>query len=1427
MPDRTDRTNRPARSDRPGRGGRAAHETSAHEPASAEPAALPADPTAAAALTAAFESTAAFSRVRDAIDDPDLGIVGVERMRTALLAAMIDEYAGGTPSGRVDRAAADVTDQYLVITPTSRESDVVVRALSALLPAARVRELPAWETLPHERLSPSPQVTGARLEVLRALADRRDARAADATTAPARPVQIVVASVRAALQPVADDLADIRPLDLAVGEEHPLEELAARLVEMAYARVDLVTRRGEFTVRGGIVDVFPPTAELPVRIELFGDEIDTIRPFHVADQRTTGEALDRVTIGATRELLLTDHVRQRAAEMQHEFPNLTSMLERLAQGIPVEGMESLAPALVDRLVPVTDYLAEDAVVAVLSPDRARTRAESLVATNREFLDAAWTAAVAGAEAPIDFSGGEYLDLDALRRAARPRHWWQLSPFGAAPAGDAASASTGSVAIAGRAVPAFAGDADGAVDHVRELVAAGWRIAIAAAGPGTAERTLRLLAEHEVAARPLAVADADAAALGSALEPGVAGVLVADIEEGWELPDDRLALITETDFYGRAAQVARAGAKKVTRRRRDAVDPVQLHPGDLVVHEKHGIGRFIEMTSREIGGREGRHRREYLVLEYAPSRRGHPGDRLYVPTDQLDQLTRYVGGEDPKLSKLGGSDWSRTKSRARKAVHEIVVGLVKLYAERAHARGHAFGPDTPWQRELEEAFPYAETPDQLRTIDEVKRDMESETPMDRLIAGDVGFGKTEIAVRAAFKAIQDGCQVAMLVPTTLLAQQHTETFAERFAGFPVRLRTLSRFQTDKEARDTIAGLADGSVDMVIGTHRLLSKSITFHDLGLVIIDEEQRFGVEHKERLKELRTNVDVLAMSATPIPRTLEMAVTGIREMSTLATPPEARHPVLTYVGAFSDRQVTAAIRRELLREGQVFYVHNRVGDIARQAARLAELVPEARIGVAHGQMGEDELERVIVDFWEHRYDVLVSTTIIETGMDIQNANTLIVDDAQRYGLAQLHQLRGRVGRGRERAYAYFLYDPERTLTDTAHDRLETIAANNELGAGMQVAMKDLELRGAGNLLGGEQSGHIAGVGFDLYLRMVGEAVDEFKGEGHAERVELRLELPVAAHIPETYIDSERLRLEAYQKLATASSPSGREGAIDATVEELADRYGAPPQAVRNLAAMARLRRDLADSGLSEVVAVGGRLRIAPLNPSDSMAVRLRRLHGGFTRLPGGQGVLVTIPEAVLASANAPAAAGRSDAGLLGAGAGGSVPGGAGGADADADAADATTLIAWARGLLADLEILEPVRQGAGADAAGAGAESAGAGAAGAASGTSRRGARGMGARRGATGGSGASGASGASRVSGAAGAGASGAARGRTASGAGHPAAGAAAGSAGSRPAAGEGAHTGERPPTFAERTASRRAAAEARARARRDARRRRRDDF
>nr|WP_282599363.1 transcription-repair coupling factor [Brevibacterium sp. R8603A2] len=1123
-------------------------------------------------------------------------------------AGTINAVKGLWPALVADAAAAGTV---LVVTATGREAEELETALADHLAPDRVAVFPSWETLPHEKLSPRSDTVGRRLSVLRRLAHPR----------PDAPLSVVIAPVRALLQPLVKGLGALTPVELATGDTVELSALAAQLSDLAYSRVDMVSRRGEYAVRGGILDIFPPTEDHALRLEFFGDEIDEIRPFAVADQRSlpVAEGAEfRLWAPPCREVLLTSAVRERARTLIPILPAAREMLEKIADGIAVEGMESLAPVLADGMEPLIACLPEHTRIVVTSPEKVTARAEDLVATTAEFLAAAWTGASGGGEAPIDLSAASFRTLAQTREAAAAigLPWWEVGGF--AVDSELVGDSEVVIDIDARAPRGYSGEVEAILADVRALTHASWQVYVLTEGKGPGTRLVEVFTEAEV---PAAFAD-DLAAPGT---PGTVTVTTAAAYGGYVIESEKLAVLTEADVLGRAAAASTKDMRRLpARRRRNQVDPLDLSPGDFVVHEQHGVGRFVELVQRTSGRGEAARTREYLVIEYAPSKRGQPGDRLYVPSDSLDQVTRYVGGESPSVNKMGGSDWSKTKARARKAVKEIAGELIRLYSARRATRGFAFSGDSPWQQELEDAFHYVETPDQLTTIDEVKADMEKEIPMDRLICGDVGYGKTEVAVRAAFKAIQDGKQVAVLVPTTLLVQQHLGTFGERYSGFPVSVGALSRFQTSAESQKVKDDLAAGTLDVVIGTHRLLSGEVRFKDLGLVIIDEEQRFGVEHKETLKALRTNVDVLAMSATPIPRTLEMAVTGIREMSTLATPPEERHPVLTYVGRYEDRQVTAAIRRELLREGQVFYIHNRVQDIERVAGHLAELVPEARIAVAHGKMSEARLEQVIVDFWEKRFDVLVCTTIVETGIDIANANTLIVDRAERMGLSQLHQLRGRVGRGRERAYAYFLYPPDHMLTETAHDRLQTLASHTELGAGMQVAMKDLEIRGAGNLLGGQQSGHIEGVGFDLYVRLVGEAVANFRGDGPVEEPEMRVELPIDAHLPTDYVSHERLRLEAYRKLAAAA----KEEEIAEVLAELTDRYGPYPASVEVLADIARLRIRARASGVAEIVAQGNFIRFAPVELADSQLVRLKRLHPKSLVKPAIRSILVPKPQA-------------------------------------------------------------------------------------------------------------------------------------------------------------------------------------------------------
>ncbi|PQP40510.1 transcription-repair coupling factor [Mycolicibacterium austroafricanum] len=1127
----------------------------------------------------------------------------------------------GPASARVFVASALAQPGLLlVVTATGREADDLTAELRGVFGDA-VALFPSWETLPHERLSPGVDTVGARMMLLRRLTHPDDARLGP-------PLRIVVTTARSLLQPMAPDLAEVDPVTLTVGGEADFDAVVARLVDLAYSRVDMVGKRGEFAVRGGILDVFPPTAEHPVRVEFWGDEVSEMRMFSVADQRSIPEIeIDTLIAVPCRELLLTAEVRDRAAALASEHPVLENsvtgsvpdMLAKLAEGIPVDGMEALLPLLrPSDFATLPDHLPEGTPLLVCDPEKVRTRAADLIKTGREFLEASWSTAAVGGDVPIDIEAlgvSGYVGYGDARDAARAggHPWWTLSQLD--------SGAGESTALDIRPAPSARGqqhNLDEIFAMLRAHVATGGFGVVVTPGSGTAMRVVEQLSESDIPATVLEP--------GAVPGEGVVGVIKGPLHDGVVIPGANLVVITETDLTGNRA--AATEGKKLAAKRRNVVDPLALTAGDLVVHDQHGIGRFVEMTERVIGGA----RREYLVLEYASAKRGGGSDRLYVPMDSLDQLSRYVGGEAPTLSRLGGSDWANTKTKARKAVREIAAELVALYAKRQASAGHAFAPDTPWQREMEDAFGFTETVDQMTAITEVKSDMEKPVPMDRVICGDVGYGKTEIAVRAAFKAVQDGKQVAVLVPTTLLADQHLQTFTNRMTGFPVTVKGLSRFTDPAESRATIEGMKDGSVDIVIGTHRLLQTGVTWKDLGLVIVDEEQRFGVEHKEHIKSMRTHVDVLTMSATPIPRTLEMSLAGIREMSTILTPPEERYPVLTYVGPHDDKQVAAALRREMLRDGQAFYIHNRVRTIDSAAAKVRQLVPEARVVVAHGQMPEEQLEKTVEGFWNREYDILVCTTIVETGLDISNANTLIVERADTFGLSQLHQLRGRVGRSRERGYAYFLYPPEVPLTETAYDRLATIAQNNELGAGMAVAMKDLEIRGAGNVLGAEQSGHVAGVGFDLYVRLVGEAVEAYRAAADGKTVaapeepkDVRIDLPVDAHLPPDYIGSDRLRLEAYRRLAAAPD----DAAVDAVIEELVDRYGPLPEPAQRLVAVARLRLLARAHGVTEIGAPSATtLRISPMTLPDSAQLRLKRLYSGANYRATTSTVQVPVPRA-------------------------------------------------------------------------------------------------------------------------------------------------------------------------------------------------------
>lgn len=1091
-------------------------------------------------------------------------------------------------------ALAAASNPVLVITSSSRGAEDLAEDLRNL--SSDVLEFPAWETLPHERLSPRSDTVARRIQTL------SDLQGSDIARNP-----IVVAPIRAVIHRFIATIASTPLRTLEVGDEVSLTELIEHFVALAYTRTDLVEKRGEFAVRGGIVDVFLPLADYPIRIDFFGDEIEELSYFDISDQRTTKSVSTKISIIPCREILINEQIQERAEKLKSRFPGALEVLEKIAQGISVDGMESLIPFLIDEHETIFDRMSRNSKVIFIDEERIKSRTADLIETNAEFLAASWAQASMGGDAPMPVDKITYLDWDSLFEVITSKQLAHLSlnTFGS-------DLDEGAYFTDFTPIEPMRGNIERLCQLLGDGLNAHQSVLFAATGHGMAERYAGIFRDADLSVQL-------SASLATKPIKGAINVFQSTLAHGFASEDQEILFITERDLSG--SKVTSKDAARMPSKRKQAIDPLELKAGDFVVHEQHGIGRYVELVQRTVAGIT----REYVVIEYASAKRNQPGDRIFVPTDTLEQVSKYIGGESPAVHRLGSGEWQKAKGRARKAVRQIAGELIRLYAARTSAPGYAFSADTPWQRELEDAFSYIETPDQLSTIEDVKRDMERPYPMDRIICGDVGYGKTEIAIRAAFKAVQDGKQVAVLVPTTLLVQQHSKTFAERYAGFPIKVAGISRFNTAKESKEVLKELTGGSVDVIIGTHRLLSSDVQFKDLGLVIVDEEQRFGVEQKESLKKMRTTVDVLAMSATPIPRTLEMAVTGIREMSTITTPPEERHPILTYVGPIDQAQIKAAIHRELLRDGQIFYLHNRVESIDRAAAHIQELIPEARIRVAHGQMSENQLEDVILGFWNRDFDVLVCTTIVESGLDIPNANTLIVEHAENFGLSQLHQLRGRVGRGRERGYAYFLYPADKPLTEVALDRLKTIATNTDLGSGMRVALKDLEIRGAGNLLGGEQSGHIADVGFDLYMRMVGEAVNDYKSgimEGEEINHECKIELPINAHLSHDYIPGERLRLDLYRRLADVKS----DAEVQSIREELIDRFGALPDEAISLLDVALLRAFAKSLGIRELVFAGKYLRISPLVLPESMQLKLNRLFPTSIYKSQSSTVMVAIP---------------------------------------------------------------------------------------------------------------------------------------------------------------------------------------------------------
>ena len=1093
-----------------------------------------------------------------ALGEPDARLAVVEVARPIAIAALVNlsnrqPLVVACPTGTM---AAQLADDLMQFVP---EDDVAL--------------FPGWETLPFERVSPSVETMGQRLKVLWRLGNED------------RAPKIIVAGVRALLQKLGPGSTTVEPIIIRPRIDVDPDRLAAQLVEFGYRREELVEHRGEFARRGAIFDVYPATADAPIRIDLWGDEVERLTRFGVNDQRSTDD-LDSVTIFPARELMPTNDVRARAAELVAKEPWGREQWERLAEGAHFDGMESWLPWLIedDRLI--TDVLPANAKVLLVEPRRMRDRALDLIA---EEDDLARALASTWARDPDKSFPRLHADPDALLAAdpaSGTNSFWSI---------DSTPESPSTPVVEASGWGPVAGDGSGLTDRLTQLISNGFRVVVAADGTGSADRLHSLLLDQglDFPIRKLTAAMAQSGDMLN-LSPG-GHIVVAPIHRGATLPNAKVSIVAESDLTGRR----RAHRKARRQPKREGTTTFQdLKAGNYVVHHQHGVGQYEGMVKRAIGGVE----RDYLLISYKG------GDKLYVPSDQIDALRQYVGGEAPAMHKLGGSDFAKAKSRVKSEVRQIAQELVLLYQQRITAVGHAFAQDTPWQHEMEEAFPFVETPDQRTAIAEIKADMERTHPMDRLVCGDVGFGKTEVAIRAAFKAIQDGKQVAVLAPTTLLATQHGNTFADRFAGYPIRVEVLSRFLTAAQAKKVIAQVKSGEVDCIIGTHRLLAADINFKDLGLLVVDEEQRFGVQHKEKMKRMKTNVDVLTLSATPIPRTLEMSLVGIRDLSLLQTPPAERQPILTFVGEYEERVAVEAIRRELLREGQVFWVHNRVRSIDTAAARLRQLVPDARIAVAHGQMDESTLETVVQDFWDGHYDVLVCTTIIESGIDMPSVNTLVVERSDLLGLGQMHQLRGRVGRSGQRAYAYLFYPPDKVLTEEAYERLRTIGESTELGSGFKIAMRDLEIRGAGSLLGESQSGHIAAVGYDLYCQMVTEAVSEMKGEPAKKApAEIKLDVPTDSFLPTDYVAKEELRLEAYRRLAGVQT----DAQVDDIRAEWEDRYGPLPEPAEALLQVGYLRAQCHRLGLRDIQISTNDAKLAPIELKLSETMRLRRLSKG------------------------------------------------------------------------------------------------------------------------------------------------------------------------------------------------------------------------
>ncbi|MBN2981227.1 transcription-repair coupling factor [Cohnella algarum] len=1084
--------------------------------------------------------------------DPDL-ISVLSGVRSGMREQLVAGMSGSARQVMIATMYRELKRPMLVVTHNMFSAQKIAEDLQECLPQGEVLLYPANELIAAETAISSPEMSARRMDALLQLAEGF------------RGVVVVPFSGVRRFQPDRRTMAQAS-VKLAVGESLPMETFLKQMIGLGYERVDRVEQKGHMSVRGGIVDFFPLTSPVALRVEWFDDEIDSIRTFDPTDQRSI-DKLDETRVRPCREMIADE--RRFANAAQHAFELLEKQLERMTDRQAKDRLRSEIAREIDLLrqnvyfseiykyisllyperQTLLDYIPEDTLLLMDEPNRLNETARQL---ERDESEWATHLLQQGKSLP-----GFVLAVEA-ERALYPKSY-QVVYLSLFVRQIPHTQPQNIVNFVCRSMQNFHGQMNVLKAEMERWHKSGSQIVMLAGNGERADRMKRVLEDYHIE------------------QPEIA---LGNLQSGFELPSVKLVVITEGEMFTQKQRKARRVDRRMDNAER-IKSYTELKVGDYVVHQNHGIGKYLGIGTLEINGIH----KDYLHIVYAG------GDRLSVPVEQFDLIQKYVGSEErePKVSKLGGAEWTRAKSKVRSSVQDIADDLIKLYAERQATTGYGFGEDTPYQQEFEAMFPYEETPDQLRAIEEIKKDMQKPRPMDRLLCGDVGYGKTEVAVRAAFKSAIEGKQVAVLVPTTILAQQHYETFRERFAGYPFQIRVLSRFRSRKEQNETIKALKAGTVDVVIGTHRLLSQDIVFKDLGLLIVDEEQRFGVSHKEKLKRLKTNVDVLTLTATPIPRTLHMSMLGVRDLSVIETPPENRFPVQTYVVEYSPTLVREAIEREMARDGQVYFLYNRVQGIYQMAEQISALVPDARIAVAHGQMSEQELERTILDFLDGDYDVLVSTSIIETGVDIPNVNTLIVHDADKMGLSQLYQLRGRVGRSNRIAYAYFTYQRDKVLTEVAEKRLQSIKEFTELGSGFKIAMRDLSIRGAGNLLGAEQHGFIASVGFDLYSQMLAEEIQARKAKQFGEeeapppQVNTQLDLAVDAYLPPEYIYDSIQKIEIYKKVAAAATLDD----VGELFDELVDRFGEPPKSVLNLLAVARLKVYGRHYGIESIVKRG------------------------------------------------------------------------------------------------------------------------------------------------------------------------------------------------------------------------------------------------